>query len=85
MPGGASAGAEPGANPSREDWMFAESGNVVSTRRRLGAGILILGLSALPAGAQEHPNFSGLWDINAGRSDDAVQKINDYRKIPAVR
>jgi len=57
--------------------MFAESGNVVSTRRRLGVGMLILGLSALPASAQEHPNFSGLWDLNAERSDDAVQEINE--------
>ena len=57
--------------------MFAETETLRLTRRILGVSVLALGLGAWPLAAQEHPNFSGIWQLNGERSDDAVQKINE--------
>jgi len=57
--------------------MFAETETFRLIRRILGVSVLALGFGAWPAAAQQRPNFSGVWDLNAERSDDAVQQINE--------
>ncbi len=57
--------------------MFAATETFRLTRRILGVSVLALGFGAWPTAAQERPNFSGVWDLNAERSDDAVQQINE--------
>ena len=65
--------------------MFAETETSLLMRRFLAGSVLVLGFSAAPATAQEHPNFSGVWDLNVERSDDAIQKINEAAGTPEIQ
>ena len=57
--------------------MFRDTRHSRVPERAIAALALAFGLVCSPAAGQQRPNFSGMWDLNQERSDDAVEKINE--------